>query len=846
MHNFFASKIIRGANNEKGVFSMTATPISNSPLEVFNMMLPVMEKELEAINIKTMDDFVEKFADHGMRMTADADGKVGEKDMFSGWKVPDALRKIFYRFTDFKTKDDVESVRSSIKFPKERPSNLYSTLNAGQEQLSDHCSARLNCLKYREQDPNTKKWNLKDSVMTKDIEEEVLTEQEKQDAVHYFYNQFIPTYEKLNRGRSPEDPPIDDCFFSIQSDLIKISSDLDWYAGNRSYYSKDIDESFVEKYNDLDKYKQLTEHAAGLYNSGKKQLIFAINTTLHPIILDNLIKAGIKPSEIAIVNGKTAKNAQARSKFSEGFNSGKYKVIIGNYATMGEGLNFNKECAAITHVQPAWNYAQIEQGNGRGIRQGNDLDFVDTYYMLTKGSIDTFMTDKIMKKGGMVSKFLKGELSEWNEDVQLDGDEMLAARAKNPERARKILERRNAAIQEAKKEKNRVINFQKFDRLFEVKAKMSKFEDQNSKQYKMLEQEQNEIMERLNNDPEFKLKDHLTSDQKPIVIRNHDVAIPVGSVVKYSNHPDEANEFAVLTDYTPSTGRVLLTTYSSDTREIKSMPVESFISQYGWTVKKTDLDVAGMFKTLVDKENLIDMGMINAMPIDALNANRKQLLQNLRDVDYAPPLMYKNMNGEIKFDVADDVFQTIEEDGGKVLFPQEYPDWVKVASQIIKSKRDDSKARGFCRAIYGDNWEKELPKAVKKLTNPKAETNTTPQDKFEIPDWKEAKFNVLVKQLENEGYISPYDAHRAVKEKSDRLPSEYLMNRILQGGLSKKYIADYENAENKEEFLQRNNDRMESIIALFDHGDDELKKWHDKLKLDKWYGDNKHLSEKTA
>jgi hypothetical protein len=72
------------------------------------------------------------------------------------------------------------------------------------------------------------------------------------------------------------------------------------------------------------------------------------------------------------------------------------------------------------------------------------------------------------------------------------------------------------------------------------------------------------------------------------------------------------------------------------------------------------------------------------------------------------------------------------------------------------------------------------------------------------------------------------------------------MNRILQGGLSKKYIADYENAENKEEFLQRNNDRMESIIALFDHGDDELKKWHDKLKLDKWYGDNKHLSEKTA
>ncbi len=834
MHNFFASKIIRGANGEKGIFSLTATPISNSPLEVFNMMLPVMEKELSNLGLNTMDQFVERFADHDLRMTADADGTVGEQDMFSGWKAPGALRKMFFRFTDYKTKDDVESVKANIKFPKERASNMLSDLNEGQIILMNNCRARLNTLKYRSK--NNDGWSLDTGGLEKAVEEDLLTEEEAKETVNYFYNQFMPAYQMHNSDRRPEDKVIDDCFFSIQSDLIKISSDLDWYKNSSSIFSKTIDDSFVEKHNNLPKYAQLTEHAASIYNSGKKQLIFAINTNLHPVILDNLVKAGIKRSEIAIVNGKTAKDAASRSKFSEGFNSGKYKVIIGNYATMGEGLNFNKECAAITHVQPAWNYAQIEQGNGRGIRQGNDLDFVDTYYMLTKGSIDTFMNDKIRKKGDMVNKFLRGDIDEWSEDVQLDGDEMLAEMAHNPERARKILERRNVAVQEAQKEKNRNSGYKKFDRLFELKSKMNKIEDKESRQFKMFEQEADEIKTKLNQDPDFKLKDFITSGQKPIVIPEHNTAIPVGSVIKFSTHPDKLNEFAVVNSYTPSTGRVQITTYSGDAREVKSIPVDLFIPQYGKTIKTTDFDTAQMFKTLVDKEKLVNMSVINAMPIDALNANRSQILTNIKAAGQTP-LMYRNMDGEIKFDSTWYAFKDIELNGGKVLFPQEYPDWVKAAKQDIAVQQYGG-AYSFARSVYGasEDVQKELSKAVKNLTKSGTETEPkieikAPQDKFEIPNIFTKAYAQKIQELSDARHLKIDEWAMAIDANKKKKDPANLLH-ILQNGLKKEYISHYNNSKNKEDFLARSEDRRQAIYDLH-HINTEMGKWYNELDRNK-------------
>ncbi|MGE5682483.1 MAG: SNF2-related protein, partial [Bacillota bacterium] len=534
LHNFFSSKIIRGQNGEKGVFTLTATPISNSPLEVFNMMLPFAEKELQDLGVKNMDEFIQKFAYTEVVPTADPDGRIVEKSKFAGWKSPDILRKIFFRFTDYMTKDDLtpeESKSAGIKFPKETPHKVISHLNDGQRALMEHCRLRLYAVRYKKKIYNDQGEltgiEFDEKKMQDDIQAGLVTEKYLKLTEQYFNGEYLPRFNELNSKRNPEDNPIDDTYFAIQSDMIKIASDLDWYKeaqepkkdknGNLIpdiRFGKKIDENYVNQYNDVHKMNQLTEGVAGMYKSGGKQIIFAINTSLHEKLRRDFIAAGVKPEEIAIVNGATMKTGEDRVRVSREFNAGKYKVIIGNYATMGEGLNFNKMTSDIHHLQPAWNYLMIEQGNGRGIRQGNDLDFVNTHYYLTRGSVDTFMHDKIMTKGRMVDDFMRGLNNKWDDEVKMDEDELMIALADNPEEAERIYKSRENKLQKVLEEKEKNKNYSQFDQIFTIKNQMNRIEDKESKRYKSLAQELENLKNRLNNS-NFSHKQHLDLDEKP-------------------------------------------------------------------------------------------------------------------------------------------------------------------------------------------------------------------------------------------------------------------------------------------------------------------------------------------
>ncbi len=49
-------------NNGRGVYGLTATPVTNSPIEVFNMLSLVAPKEdFERMGVRTVDDFVRQF-----------------------------------------------------------------------------------------------------------------------------------------------------------------------------------------------------------------------------------------------------------------------------------------------------------------------------------------------------------------------------------------------------------------------------------------------------------------------------------------------------------------------------------------------------------------------------------------------------------------------------------------------------------------------------------------------------------------------------------------------------------------------------------------------------------------
>jgi len=702
IHNLFVSKVIRSLNNELGIYSLTATPISNSPLEVFNILLPVAEKELEQLDAQNMDQFIRKFVDKEVAPVTDADGRVIMQERFGGWSQPEVLRKLFFRFTDYKTKDDVGL---DIKFPKEKQNYVFSSLNERQKELMRHCQARLWTIRLKRLDKDGN-WVLNEDG-ERGIEEYIndgfLTESDAAGIRNYFYNEYIPTYNKVNERLKEGGTPIDDSYFSIQSDMIKIASDLEWYAENSSVFSKKITAEEAAEDNDLEKIRQMRDNVIQIYKNGGKQLVFAINTKLHDRLFQQFVDAGIPANEIKIVNGKTVKDSIQRAQISDDFNEGKYKIIIGNYATMGEGLNFNNMTSDVHHLQPAWNHLQIEQGNGRAIRQGNNLDSVNTHYYLSKGSIDAFMNQKVHDKGDMVQKFMRGEINRWDSDVELSPEEMMIALAENPEVAKKLVEAQNIAIQNAIKEKERTSNYRKLSRFFDVRAQLNKLTNKDSRQYKQLEQE----LDRLPKEMPYEYRNVVSLEQRPIILPNHDAIIKVGSVIRFGSSD---NSFAIVKNYTYSTGRVELETWDANHgMEERVLSLKDFEQQYGKTIESVDMDVYKMFDKLINEARVYAPGIISKLPLDVLKQNKVKILDNMKD--HSVDVIYKDLDGNYKILDYKAARERAANEGGRIVFPQEDSGIAKYLYDQIRQY--NYTAEYYALMIYGNNYKYKLTQIVK-------------------------------------------------------------------------------------------------------------------------------------
>lgn len=67
---------------------------------------------------------------------------------------------------------------------------------------------------------------------------------------------------------------------------------------------------------------------------------------------------------------------------------------------MGTGVNAQLRLKALHHLDVPWLPSQIEQREGRIVRQGNQHDEVDIYAYATQGSLDATMWQQNERKAG--------------------------------------------------------------------------------------------------------------------------------------------------------------------------------------------------------------------------------------------------------------------------------------------------------------------------------------------------------------------------------------------------------------------------------------------------------------
>ncbi len=126
-------------------------------------------------------------------------------------------------------------------------------------------------------------------------------------------------------------------------------------------------------------------------------------------IRDELIRLGVPASEIAFM--QDFKKTEAKQRLFGDVRAGRVRFLIGSSETMGTGVNAQLRLKALHHLDVPWLPSQIEQREGRIVRQGNQHDEVDIFAYATEGSLDASMWQNNERKARFIAAALSGDTS---------------------------------------------------------------------------------------------------------------------------------------------------------------------------------------------------------------------------------------------------------------------------------------------------------------------------------------------------------------------------------------------------------------------------------------------------
>lgn len=117
-----------------------------------------------------------------------------------------------------------------------------------------------------------------------------------------------------------------------------------------------------------------------------------------------LIERGIPEAEIAYIHEANT-DARKTELFGK-VRSGAVRVLMGSTAKMGAGTNVQKRLIALHHLDVPWRPSDIEQREGRILRQGNENKEVYVFRYVTEGTFDAYSWQLIENKQKFIGQIM--------------------------------------------------------------------------------------------------------------------------------------------------------------------------------------------------------------------------------------------------------------------------------------------------------------------------------------------------------------------------------------------------------------------------------------------------------
>lgn len=343
---------VQSLNGGGGVVFATGTPIANSMAEMFTMQRYLQPEDLKKHNLHHFDSWAATFGEPVTAMELSPDG--------AGYR----LNTRFARFI-----------------------NVPELMQMFRQSADVQTAAMLNL-------PRPKLEGEKPAIRNAPATEELKE----------FVQSLAARAERLKNGRV--DPSVDN-MLKITSEGRKAALDL------RLMKPAAPDEP-------QGKVNQAVESIHRIWQSTAAercaQLVFCDLSTpkdkgfsVYRDMAEKLERLGIPSREIAFIQ-EFDSDASKLNLFRD-VRSGKVRVLFGSTQKMGSGTNVQERLIALHHLDAPWRPADVEQREGRILRQGNKNSTVQVYRYVTEGSFDAYMWQTLETKAKFIAQVMCGDMT---------------------------------------------------------------------------------------------------------------------------------------------------------------------------------------------------------------------------------------------------------------------------------------------------------------------------------------------------------------------------------------------------------------------------------------------------
>ena len=369
------SKWVRERNAGKNVILATGTPVTNTLAEAWNMVRYVRPDVLHEFGVDSFDEFVNSFAEQvtGKELN-DTGDKWREVTRLAKFVNLPELVRMFHAAADILDPSEVALPRPGLKGGEPTAVALERSpaTAAAMDALAAEYAAYEKMSGAEKQEPQNRAIPLLINMRAKGASLDV----------------------RINDPAAPDDPG---------SKLNRAVADIHerWLAGRGAGTTQAV---FADQFA-----SSAGEDTGAVTDQGKKvkrRIREADRFNALREIKRKLVALGVPAKEVEVVSDISDKNR--RGRVFEKVQKGEVRIVLGSTQTMGVGVNIQRKLATLHHLDAPWRPSDVEQREGRILRQGNTNAEVEVVRWGVQRTFDSSAFNRLAVKAKFINALLAG------------------------------------------------------------------------------------------------------------------------------------------------------------------------------------------------------------------------------------------------------------------------------------------------------------------------------------------------------------------------------------------------------------------------------------------------------